>query len=310
MQGLVFLAMLGLGVCFNVVELSNLVDSHWKARAEGDAAAFVALLAPGFSQTINGEVDDTPWTDEKYVRDLFNKVSFSLANPLTSVAPVGPNAVIVVMDWDVTFLDTFEFLNMGEWQQTYTFNDNGKLIKLSNICDGANVQKYSDMVSPQIVDYKPAFEALVSAFNTKNVNGVLSAFVPDEELDWRRNGQNDSFVWIRPRFLGFLFQQSLTLKLDSFASSVPRTSYAAMTWTHTSKHDKVTLIPDSWFVTWNPDGKISHVRSITNGQEAILYAHIIPVVTEALSPQSKDELRKMYQAGSVSSDQLRKHLDL
>jgi len=207
-------------------------------------------------------------------------------------------------------VDTLETLNMGEWQQTFTFNNDGKLTKLSSICDGAYVQKYSDLISPQMIDYRPAFEALVNAFNTKNVNGVLSAFVP-EELYWRRNGQNDSFTWIRPRFLGFLFQQSLTVTLDSFASSVPRTSYAAMTWTHIAQRDrKVSSIPDSWFVTWNPDGKISHVRSITNGQEAILYAHLIQSVTETLSSQSKEDLRKMYESGTFNANRLRQHLDL
>jgi len=201
-------------------------------------------------------------------------------------------------------------MNMGEWQQTYFFNDAGKITKINSICDGANVQKFSDLLNTQIVDYRPPFEALVNAFNTKNINGVLSSFVT-EEVYWRRNGQNDSFTWIRPRFLGFLFQQSLSLKLDAFASSVPRTSYATMTWTHTSSfNSKVTTIPDSWFVTWNPEGKISHVRSITNGQEAVLYAHMMSTITDSLSAQNKEELRKLAQSGSLSPDQIRKHLDL
>jgi hypothetical protein len=310
MRAVVLLTSLALSSSFNVVELSDFIDAHWRAQTEGDAVAFVSHLAPGFSQVINGEVDNTAWTDVTYVQDLFQKVTFSSVNSLSSVAVAGANTVIVVIDWEVQFVNTLETLNMGEWQQTFTFNDDGKLIKLSSICDGAYVQKYSDLVSTQVIDYRPSFEALVNAFNTKNVNGVLSAFVP-EELYWRRNGQNDSFTWIRPRFLGFLFQQSLTLTLDSFASSVPRTSYAAMTWTHTAQRDhKVSSIPDSWFVTWNPDGKISHVRSITNGQEAILYAHLIRSVTETLSPQSKEDLRKMYESGSFNANRLRQHLDL
>jgi len=276
---------------------------------DGDAAAFISNLAPEFSQVINGEVDNTRWTDVTYVQGLFQQVDFASINPLSSVALAGVNTVIVVFDWEARFLNTLETLHMGEWQQTFTFNANGKLTKLYSICDGAYVQKYSDLVSPQLLDYRPAFEALVNAFNTKNVNGVLSAFAP-EEVHWRRNGQNDSFTWTRPRFLGFLFQQALTLKLDSFGSSVPRTSYAVMTWTHTSQDHKVTPISDSWFVTWNPEGKISHVRSITNGQEAILYAHLIRSATESLSPQSKEDLRQMYQSGSFTADRLRQHLDL
>jgi len=302
------MTLLALGACFNVVELSDFVEAHWKAQAEGDAAAFVSLFARGFTQTVNGEADTTPWTDEKFVQSLFRRVAFHSISALTSMALAGPNTVIVVIEWEVRFKDTLETLNMGEWQQTYTFNDAGKIFKLSSICDGAFVQRYSDLMSPPIEDYRPAFESLVTAFNTKDVNGVLTAFVP-EEVYWKRNGQNDSFTWIRPRFLGFLFQQTLTVKLDAFASSVPRTSYAIMTWTHT-KGDTVTVIHDSWFVTWSPEGKLSHVRSVTNGQEKLLYASMMPSITDSLSADSKEELRRLYQSGKVTSEDLRRHLDL
>lgn len=310
MRWVICATLLNLGLCFNAAQLADLVDEHWRAQASGDASTFVSQLAPGYTQIVNGEVDNAPWTNVEYVKNYFARVTVSSLHALSGVILAGPNTVIVVADWQVKFQDTLDVLRMGEWQQTYTFNDAGKLTKLSSICDGAQVQKLSDLLSTEPVDYKPAFQGLINAFNAKDVRGVMDTFAP-EGLVWLRNGQNDSFTWPRPRFLGFLFQQTLSVTLDNFASSIPRTSYAALTWTHTAKQDqKVTVLPDSWFITWNPDGKISHVRSVTNGGEAILYAHVIPAVMESLSPQNKEELKSLYQAGDLSLKQLHQRLDL
>jgi len=309
MRAIISMTLLALGACFNVVELTDMIEAHWKAQGDGNAVAFVSHLARGFTQTVNGEADTTPWTDEKYVQGLFRRTNFPVLAALSAMALAGPNTIIVVIEWEVRFKDTLDTLHMGEWQQTYLFNDAGKIFKLSSICDGASVQKYNDLLSQPIEDYRPAFKVLVLAFNTKDVNGVLSAFVP-EDVYWKRNGENETFTWVRARFLGFLFQQAFTLTLDAFASAVPRTAYATLTWTHTSSVGKVTVIPDSWFVTWNPEGKISHVRSITNGLEKVLYASMMPSITDSLSPDAKEDLRKLYQTGAVTNEDLRKHLDL
>lgn len=94
-------------------------------------------------------------------------------------------------------------------------------------------------------------------------------------------------------------------------SAIPRTTYALLEWTHTAKQDqKVTVLRDSWFVTWSPDSKISHVRSVTDGSEAIIYAHVIPSIMDSLSSQNKEELKNLYQAGDLSLKQLHKRLDL
>ena len=303
------LTMLNLGLCFNVAQLSDLVDAHWKALGSGDAVEFVSNLAPGYIEIVNGEVDNTPWTDVGYVKSYFDRVSISDFHVLSSCALAGPNTVIAVIDWQVTFHHTLETVRMGEWQQTYTFNEAGKITKISSICDGAQLQKLSDLLSTEPVDYRPAFQSLVNAFNAKDTQKVLDAFAL-EEVFWRRNGQNDTCSWYRPRFLNFLFKQSISLSLETFASAVPRSSYAAMTWTHTSKDQKVVTIPDSWFITWNPDGKISHVRSITNGGEAVLYAYVMPTIMESLSPQKKEELNALFRAGDLSPSQLKERLDL
>jgi len=127
-------------------------------------------------------VDNAPWTDVEYVKNYFKRVDVTSLHALSSFVIAAPNSVIVVADWQVKMRDTLDVVRMGEWQQTYTFNEAGKLTKLSSICDGAQVQKLSDMLSTEPVDYKPAFQALVNAFNAKDVRGVHTSQRQQTEL--------------------------------------------------------------------------------------------------------------------------------
>jgi hypothetical protein len=279
---------------------------------DGNAPAFVSHLAPEFKHYINGEVEETPWTDALAMQSLFDRLAISQLQKISSAVSAGPTSLMVIVDWDLEFRDTLERLEMGEWQQTYSFNDRGKIVKIDSIADGAVVQQFYDLMGlptpPSDAGYRPAVEALVNAVNAKDANAFLSAFA-SEDVYWKRNGQNDTFVWTKPKFLGYLFQEQISVQLDAFANAVPRTSYAVLTWTLSAKGKTIT-IPDSWFITWNTEGKISHIRSVTDGQEKIIYAFLMPRIAEKLAPEKKEQLAKLYKAGTLSPEDFRKHLDL
>jgi len=315
MRVVVLCGLLTLGASLSVLDMQSKIDRFMKGLVEGNAQEVVSLVSPDFKHFVNGEEHPGPWTDLNAMTSLFNTVSFGPINPLSSVVISAPNTAMSVFEWELQFKDTLDHLKMGEWQQTNFFNEQGKIVKTHTIADGAHVQMYTDLlVSAQTHGegeklYQQHFEEMVKAFNAKNVDGVMNTFI-EEEVYWQRNGQNDSFVWPRPKFLAALFQEQVTVKLDSFASAVPRTSYAFLTWTLV-KAEQTTKVPDSWFITWTPEGKISHVRSVTNGQEKVIYAYVMGNIAEKLPAEKKEQLRSLYQAqGALSPEDLRKHLDL
>lgn len=238
------------------------LGDFWNAAADGDADKYHSFFSSKLEVVTNGEPDQAPWTDVKFVKDLFSKVRYSDVVPSTPVAKAEDGTYFVTIDWSVTMMSTGQELKMGPWAQQFGFDADGKINKIVTVCDGVSLENFGKALAPP-ADLRALLQKYLDGWNTADPAKMIAATHPKFYLT--RNNQEDRNNWRDPSFLGKFFEKGTwKFTIEDIAITAPEFALAniAVEITPTGK-DPVHLM-EGWYVqyAYNDDDEVVSVGSI------------------------------------------------
>lgn len=153
------------------------LGEFWDAAMQGDAEKYHSFFASNVKIVTNGEEDEAPWGDVKFVKSLFSKVRYGNIIATTPIAKSADGSYFITYAWTVTILATGQEIEMGSWSQKITFDGAGKISHISTVCDQLLLDRFSLALEP-MQDLKAVLQTYVDAWNSGDVEKIIASTHP------------------------------------------------------------------------------------------------------------------------------------
>lgn len=251
-------------ICFVIAvsekEAAEKFQGLWSSAEAGDANKYHSYLSPNVQVITNGDVDDAPWAKLSFVKELFSKVRYQ---NFVKESPVGLDktgtTAFAHFSWDAVILATGEYIEMGHWSQELTFDSQGKITAINNICSNNALERLAESLQP-MDNQRNLVEAFLAGWSAGDVDKMKSPL--DNEFYMLRNSEEVENFFGKKALTALFGKTKWSLRLLSYAANGADTALASVDVSVHSTAGQSTKHIEGWTISFQWDKKRESIKSI------------------------------------------------